>query len=129
MLHWIKSTLGQIANTSEGFIDNPHHVTCILAADQRHHPPQWLMQGLSLSSTQARQTPAQNCPGHHTINACAADSRSAEQIGEDDAFDHWILCVAAGNCFWPGFRTQGCCDRTHFALNFFCILDFVSMPR
>ena len=27
------------------------------------------MQGLSLPSAQAGQTPAQNCPGHHSINA------------------------------------------------------------
>lgn len=38
-------------------------------ADQRHYPPQWLMQGLSLPSTQAGQTPAQDCSRHRSVNA------------------------------------------------------------
>lgn len=195
MLHWIESSLRQIANTSEGFKDDSHPVACILAGrylfpglmlvkslsdflggsklycsvwplqvcmshtltvpscdsmvfciqqslqpslrhnifscshkdettftpckgfpakppflkdaspttNQRHHPPQRLTQGLSLPSALAGQTPAQNCPGHHNVNALLV----LQNMGLRSRSEKKMMPLITGASVWlqdPEFR-------------------------
>lgn len=54
------------------------------------------MQGLSLPSTQAGQTPAQNSPGHHSINAL----RVLQALGLLSRLEKKMMPLITGASVW-----------------------------
>lgn len=61
------------------------------------------MRGLSLPSAQAGQTPTQNCPGHHSINAL----RVLQTLGLLSRLEKKMMPLITGASAWPQGTVSG----------------------